>query len=61
MLFGFFLILCGVLIAIKPVLLSFIVAFILIFTGVFFVLLGYYYKRISRKFDNPFIEFFFRF
>ncbi|OQX84716.1 MAG: hypothetical protein B6D55_08555 [Candidatus Omnitrophica bacterium 4484_70.2] len=61
MLFGFFLILCGILIAIKPVLLSFIVAFILIFTGVFFVLLGYYYKRISRKFDNPFIEFFFRF
>jgi len=61
MLFGFFLILCGILIAIKPVLLSFIVAFILIFIGVFFVLLGYYYKRISRKFDNPFIEFFFRF
>ncbi len=61
MLFGFFLILCGILIAIKPVLLSFIVAFILIFTGIFFVLLGYYYKRISRKFDNPFIEFFFRF
>jgi len=61
MLFGFFLILCGILIAIKPVLLSFIVAFILIFTGIFFVLLGYHYKRISRKFDNPFIEFFFRF
>ena len=61
MLFGFFLILCGILIAIKPVLLSFIVAFILIFAGIFFVLLGYYYKRISHKFDNPFIEFFFRF
>jgi len=34
MLFGFFLILCGILIAIKPVLLSFIVAFILIFLGI---------------------------
>jgi len=61
MLFGFFLILCGILIAIKPVLLSFIVAFILIFLGIFFVLLGYYYKKNSYKFDNPFIEFFFRF
>jgi Flp pilus assembly protein TadB len=61
MLVGVILIICGILIAIFPQLLSFIVAFILIFAGLFFFSLGYHYKKISRTFDNPFIDFFFRF
>lgn len=57
---GILLILAGILIAVYPPLLSFIVAFVLIFAGIFFLYLGHHYKKISRKFDDPFIDFFFR-
>ena len=60
MVLGIILILSGILIAIYPPLLSLIVASILVFAGIFFIYLGYYYKRISRTFDDPFINFFFR-
>ena len=60
MVLGIILILSGILIAVYPPLLSLIVASILVFAGIFFIYLGYYYKRISRTFDDPFINFFFR-
>jgi len=60
MVLGLFFIFCGVLIAIKPVLLSLIVAFLLILLGIFFIYLSYYYKKISHRFEDPFIDFFFR-
>jgi ABC-type bacteriocin/lantibiotic exporter with double-glycine peptidase domain len=60
MLIGGIFIIAGILIAIYPKLLSIIVASILIFIGIFFISIGYYYRRISRTFDNPFIDFFFR-
>ncbi|MBN1871880.1 MAG: hypothetical protein JW800_04830 [Candidatus Omnitrophica bacterium] len=61
MLGGIVFIICGILIAVYPQLLSLIVATILIFIGIVIVIVGYHYKRISRHFDNPYIDFFFRF
>ena len=60
MLLGSLLIMAGILIAIYPPLLSLIVALVLIFTGGSFIYLGYYYRKASKKFENPFIDFFFR-
>ena len=60
MILGIILILAGFLIAIYPPLLSLIVASILVFAGIFFVYMGYYYKKTSRTFDDPFMNFFFR-
>jgi len=60
MLLGIILIGAGILIAIYPPLLSLIVALVLIFTGISFIYLGYYYRKASKKFENPFIDFFFR-
>mgnify|MGYP000327143616 CR=1 FL=1 len=60
MVLGIVLIIAGLLIAIYPPLLSLIVASLLILAGIFFIYLGYYYKKISRTFDDPFMNFFFR-
>ncbi len=60
MLLGILLISAGILIAIYPPLLSLIIALVLIFSGASFVYLGYYYRKASKKFENPFIDFFFR-
>ena len=60
MIAGIILITAGILIALFPPLLSIVVACILILLGIVFLYLGYYYKRVSRKFDDPFIDFFLR-
>ena len=60
MLLGVIFIIAGVLIAVYPPLLSLIVAALLIFAGIFFIYLGYYYRKIERNFGNPFIDFFFK-
>lgn len=60
MILGIIFVLAGISIAIYPPLLSLIVAFILIFAGAFFIAMGYYYKKISRRFEDPFMNFFFR-
>jgi len=60
MLLGIILILSGILIAVYPQILSLITASILVFAGIFFVYLGYYYKKVSRTFNDPFMNFFFR-
>ncbi|MBD3263814.1 MAG: DUF3096 domain-containing protein [Candidatus Omnitrophica bacterium] len=60
MLLGIIFIAGGLLIAIFPQILSLIVAFFLIFLGISVMYMGYYYRRNARKFDDPFIDFFFR-
>ncbi|UCC95832.1 MAG: hypothetical protein JSW40_03560, partial [Candidatus Omnitrophota bacterium] len=60
MILGIILICAGILIALYPPLLSLIVALTFIFAGIFFIYLGYYYKKVSRRFHDPFIDFFFR-
>ena len=61
MIIGLIFILAGVLIALYPPLLSIIVASILIIIGVHILLISYYYKKIAKHFDNPFMDFFVRF
>lgn len=60
MILGIFFIVAGVLIALYPQLLAWIVALLLIFGGLFFIYLSFYYRRVSRKFEDPYIDFFFR-
>ena len=60
MILGIILILSGILVAVYPQILSLIIAFVLVFTGIFFVYLGYYYKKVPRTFNDPFMNFFFR-
>ncbi len=54
-------IIAGILIAIFPDLLSLIVAAFLIFWGIFFIALSRHFKKMSRRFEDPFIDFFFRY
>ena len=61
MLTGIFLIALGVLIVLYPWLLSTVVATILVLIGITSFVMSYSYKRMSRRFDNPYINFFFRF
>ncbi len=60
MLIGIILVLAGVMIAVYPPLLSLIVATVLILLGSFLIYLGYRFKKMDRKFDNRFIDFFFK-
>ncbi len=57
---GIILIIAGVLIAIFPKLLAFIVAFILILEGVLAIFLSRAYKRSTQRLNDPFVDFFFR-
>ncbi|MBN2514688.1 MAG: hypothetical protein JXC33_01510 [Deltaproteobacteria bacterium] len=61
MAFGILLIFAGVLIAIYPPLLSIIVASVLILFGVTITMMGYRIKKMQKRFDDPFVDFFFRF
>jgi Flp pilus assembly protein TadB len=61
MLAGIILIVAGVLIAIFPQLLSWIVAGLLVFLGVLAISIARYNRKISRHYDNPVVEVFFRF
>ena len=61
MVFGIILIISGILIALYPPLLSLIVAILLISTGSVFAVMGYRYKKVSRSYNDPFIDFFMKF
>jgi hypothetical protein len=61
MLAGIILIVAGVLIAIFPQLLSWIVAGLLIFLGVMLISIANYNRKVSRHYENPIVEVFFRF
>ena len=58
MLLGIILILCGVMIAVYPPLLSLIVAGLLIAIGVITIMVGLNYKKAAKRFDDPFLDFF---
>jgi len=58
MILGAILILCGILIAIYPPLLSLIVAVLFIFMGTFVLLVSFRYKKSAKRFDDPFLDFF---
>jgi len=58
MILGIILILCGILIAIYPPLLSLIVAALLVSLGTIVLMMGYRYKKTQRQFDDPFLDFF---
>ncbi len=58
MILGILLIISGIMIAMYPPLLSMIVAILLIFAGVFLTMVGYRYRKMSRSFNDPFIDFF---
>jgi len=57
---GIIFILAGILLLVYPPLLSIVVASIMIFSGVFLLYLGHSFKKTARRFDDPFIDFFFR-
>jgi hypothetical protein len=61
MLAGVVLIGAGVLIAMYPPLLAWIVAILLIVVGVFTWASAYYHKRLARRSDNPVVELIMRF
>ena len=61
MLLGIIFIVAGILIAIYPQLLSLIVAGVLIFIGIILISIRQHYKKISKRIDNPFVDFFIRF
>ena len=56
MILGILFLVSGILIALYPPLLSLIVAGVLIFTGI-----SYHYKKLSKRFENPYVDFFVRF
>jgi uncharacterized membrane protein HdeD (DUF308 family) len=61
MLAGIILIIAGILLVVFPPLLSIIVAAFLIFAGVMAISVARYNRKYQRHFDNPTIEFFFRY
>ncbi len=61
MIFGILLILGGVLIALYPQLLSLIVASVLIFAGLFILLVGFKYRRTERRPGEAFYGTFMKF
>jgi len=61
MILGIILIVAGVLIAVYPPLLSIIVASVLILIGIGVTSISYRFKKMQKRFDDPFLDFFFRF
>jgi len=58
---GIVLILAGILLVLYPPLLAIIVAAFLIVTGVLVISVARYNRKYQRHFDNPTVEFFFRY
>ena len=58
MILGFILIICGLLIALYPPLLSIVVACIFIFIGVLITFISYRFKKTSVQIKDPFLDFF---
>ena len=61
MIFGILFILAGILIVMYPPLLSIIVAMFLISIGISLISMHFYFRKASREFDNPFMNFFIRY
>lgn len=60
MFLGIILIICGILIALYPLLLSMIVALLLVLGGIFVLTVAYSYKKAARSFNDPFLDLFMR-
>lgn len=58
---GIVLILAGILLVLYPPLLAIVVAAFLIVAGILVISVARYNRRYQRHFDNPTIEFFFRY
>jgi Flp pilus assembly protein TadB len=58
MVLGIILMFCAIMIALYPPLLSIIVAALLFMIGSFICIMGYRYKKMAKKFDDPFLDFF---
>ncbi len=58
---GVVLILAGILLVIFPQLLAIVVATLLLFAGVLSISVARFNRRHRRHFDNPTVEFFFRY
>jgi len=54
-------IICGLLILVYPKLLSIIVACMLIFWGISFLIIGYQCKKAAKSLGSPYADFFIRF
>lgn len=61
MLTGIILIVAGLLIAIYPPLLAWVVAVMLIAIGVLVVVSAYYHRKLAQHADNPVVELIFRY
>jgi len=61
MIAGIVLIVAGLLIAVYPPLLAWIVALVLVAVGVLVLSSAYYYRKYARHADNPVIELIFRY
>ena len=61
MITGIVLISMGVLLVIFPQLLAFFVASLLIFTGILVISVARYNRQFERSFENPTVDFFFRY
>ena len=61
MIAGIFMVVLGVLIVAYPPLLSVLVASFFIFMGVSIVAASLYNRKLQKRYENPVVEFFFRF
>jgi drug/metabolite transporter (DMT)-like permease len=61
MIAGIVLIAAGILLVVYPPLLSIIVAAVLILAGAMALSVAHYNRKVQRHFDNPTVEFFFRY
>ena len=61
MITGIVLITMGILLFIYPQLLAFVVASLLIFTGILVISVARYNRQFERSFENPTVDFFFRY
>ncbi len=61
MLAGIILIIAGLVIAIYPPLLAWIIAFLLMVVGALTIAVAFENRKLARHYENPFIEIFFRF
>jgi len=60
MLTGIVLVLCGILIAIYPTLLSLVVSMLLIFIGAFIFIVSSKTRQMKSTFKDPFLDLFFK-
>ena len=61
MLAGIILVIAGILIAIYPPLLAWVVAIVLVAIGLLVLATAHYHRKQARQADNPVVEFIFRY